>query len=578
MVTKQKKSQPLIEKVFKLSLWQPYNTPLHRTGLAGLYMSLEHLKSFRGEVLDWDLSTESITLRWNCSDREALSWLLSNTYKLSNNDSLQGMIIIPCLGSINTDTKVTIHNGILHTFLQHPSAVDSDGIKKCALQLDENQTLEVNYKALNRYNHQDLKSLAKTGLYDKQDNFLPYIRIAQWLYPGATEKHVAITGGKTRLQESPEGFISLLFAPIACSYYQVRSRLKASKYRWALIIPNIDNLQEFAEIRLTDGFQVVSYKKYFASGLSDASLAYLLTLAGQDTITLQKTLSCHILALGDVPWSQQQSITKHQSVCINSERIKKIYSICDSKLSQGIKVGKNGVYIDVSFGREVATENLIEGKAWYSRFHDILKFNSEVFNNFFYERGSLEDMKEAMISHQLTNEIATLFSDAFTWQFYEQRKNLNRNTSSGKTNYDKLNTDMLMAIRNCRSQSDFVRLQISVFSRPTAVQNPFLEGIELGEFYLWSKHNWQDCLALMTLAIVSYKNPWLNPRTLSILLIKGRKKPKYLEDKADNTNTSSTSEFGTSDKISFVIDNAENSDEDANGDDYEETDLDSVEY
>ena len=34
------KSQIPTEKVFKLSLWQPFNTPLHRAGLAGLYMSL----------------------------------------------------------------------------------------------------------------------------------------------------------------------------------------------------------------------------------------------------------------------------------------------------------------------------------------------------------------------------------------------------------------------------------------------------------------------------------------------------------------------------------------------------------
>lgn len=576
MATKQKKSQPLTEKVFKLSLWQPYNTPLHRVGLAGLYMSLKHLNQLKGEVIDWDLSSESITLRWKCSDRQALSWLLDNTYKLSsNNDSLQGMIIIPCLGSINTDTKVTIHNGILHTFLQHPSSVDSDGIKKCALQLDENQTLEVNYKAINRYNHQDLKPLAKTGLYDRQDNFLPYIRIAQWLYPGATEKHVAITGGKTRLQENPEGFISLLFAPIACSYYQVRSRLKATKYRWALIIPDIHNLKEFAEIRLTDGFQVVRYKEYFASGLSDASLAYLLTLAGQDTISLQKAISCHIWALGDVPWSRQQSITKHQTVCIDSERTKKIYSICASKLSKGIKVGKNGAYIDVSFGREIASENLVEGKPWYSGFHNILKFNSEIFEKLYYEGQSLQNMKEAMISQKLSSEMATLFGDAFTWQLFERRKDLKRNTSSGKTNYDKLNTDLLMSIRNCRSQSDFVRLQTSIFSRPTTVQNPFLVGIELGEFYLWSKHNWQDCLALMTLAIVSYQNPWLNPRILSILEAKGRKRPKYLEERNGANNNSDSGEL---DKTGSITDTTENSHDNDDDDDYEETDLDLAEY
>ncbi len=544
MVTKPKQSKPATEKVIELSLWQPFNTPLHRAGLAGLYMSLEHLKALKGEVIDWDLTPESITLRWNCTDRQALNWLLNNTYELSSsNDSIQGIIVIPSLGSINTDTKITIHNGILNTFLQHPSSVDSEGIKKCVLQFDENQTLEVNYKAISRYNHQDLKPLAKTGLYDKQDNFLPHIRIAQWLYPGATEKHVAVVGGKTRLQETPFGLISLLFAPIACSYYQVRSRLKATKYRWALIIPDISDLEKFANIRLTDGFQVVSYSDYFASGLSDASLAYLLTLAGDATISLQKTVSCYIWAFGDVAWSQQQSITKHQTVLLNSDKKEKIYRICADKLGKGVKVGKNGTYIDVSFGREIATENLVEEKPWYSGLHDILKFNSEIFGNLHYEGKGLRDMKEAMISQKLTSEMATLFGDAFTWQVYEQRKDLWRHTSSGNPNYDKLMTDLLMSIRNCRSQQDFVRLQISVFSRPTSTKNPFLHNFELGDFYLWAKENWQDCLALMTLAIVSYQNPWKTQRIARFLESKGMKKPEHLnsKDEADDDSTSSES-------------------------------------
>lgn len=568
MGTTQTKSQIPTEKVFKLSLWQPFNTPLHRAGLAGLYMSLKHLESLRGEVIDWDLSSDSITLRWSCTDKQALTWLLNNTYQLSGyNESVEGIIVIPCLGSINTDTKITIHNGILNSFLQHPSSVGGDGIKQQALPFDETQApLEVKYKAIKRYNHQDLKPFAKKGLYDKQDNFLPYIRIAQWLYPGATEKHVAVAGGKTRWQETPEGLMSLLFAPVACSYYKVRSRLKANKYRWCLIIPQIDNLGEFANIRLTDGFQVVSYENYFASGLSDASLAYLLMLAGEDTVSLQKTVSCDVWVFGDVPWSQQQSITKHQAISLDSDTTKKMYKICDEYLSKGIKVGKNGAYINVSFGREIASENLVAGKPWYSGFHDILKFKSEIFGELFYEGKSLQSMKEAMISQKLTSEMSTLFGDAFTWQYYEQRRALGRNTSSGKPNYDKLKTDLLMSIRNCRSCNDFVRLQISVFSRPTSAQNPFLEGIELGNFYLWAKHNWQDCLALMTLAIVSYQNPWLNPRTAEILVSRGRKKPKYVIEKEKETEKINLS---TSDESEDIDDSDE--------DDYQGIDKDSLE-
>ena len=99
---------------------------------------------------------------------------------------------------------------------------------------------------------------------------------------------------------------------------------------------------ELPKIRLTDGFQVVSYENYFASGLSDASLAYLLMLAGEDTVSLQKTVSCDVSVFGDVPWSQQQSITKHQAISLDSDTTKKMYKICADNLAKGIMVGKNG--------------------------------------------------------------------------------------------------------------------------------------------------------------------------------------------------------------------------------------------
>jgi len=557
MVTKPRISKPPAERILKLSLWEPFNTPLHRAGLAGLYMSLKHLAPHKGSLIDWELASDSIALRWNCTDREALTWLLTHTYQL---DDQEGIIKLPALGSISTDTAtaISIHNGILNTFLQHPSSVESAGIKNRALKLDEYKTIEVKYKALNSYNYQNLKSYnhqelnflpsdtkkkqdTRKKLYDSHGYFEPFIRIVSWLYPGATDKHVAL-GGATELQESPTGFISLLFAPIACSYYQVRSRLKATKYRWALIIPHVEDLEAFAEIRQTKGFQVVSYDEYFASGVSDASLHYLTALAGAKTSVHQKVPTCDVWAFGAVAWSQQTSLTAQQSVGLLPE-IREQYEICKYKLKNGVKVGKNGIFIDVSFGRELAAENLVQGKPWYSGLHDVLKFNYEVFGQLNYESKNLRNMKEAIILKGLTSEMATLFCDAFSWQLRERFSEVRRNTSSGKPNYDKVKTDLLMLIRNCRLQQDFIKLQTLVFSRPTSARNLFLQGIELSKFYLWMNQHWQDCLSLMTLAIVGYQDPWKTPRTAAILEAKGWKKPKHLIEEESDDNTSELSEL-----------------------------------
>ena len=541
MGTKHKLAKSPAKRTLNLSLWQPFNTPLHRAGLGGLYMVLKYLEPQKGGVIDWELGADSITLNWSCTDREALTWLLNQTYQLNDG----GIIKIPPLGKLSTDTTITMHNGILNTFLQHPKSVESDGIQNRIIKLDKGKQIEVKYKAitgysyqnLKSYNHQDLNTLpseekkktdSRKKLYNSQGDFQPFIRIVSWLYPGATDKHVAL-GGATELQESPAGFISLLFAPIACSYYQVRSQLKATKYRWALIIPHLEDLEAFAKIRLTEGFQIVSYDKYFSSGISDASLRYLMLIAGEKTVTYQKITTCDIWAFGAVAWSQQQSITQRYTVEL-SQQLREKYELCETHLKNGIKVGKNGTFIDVSFGREIATENLAQGKPWYSGIHDILKFNAEIFGQLNYEGRNLMNMKEATIKKGLTEEMATLFSDAFTWQLRQRFGELKRNTSSGKPNYDKLKTDIFMSIRDCRTSQAFAKLQISVFSRPTSAHNPFLQGIELGQFYLWMTQHWQDCLSLMTLAIVGYQDPWKTSRMAAILESKGLTKPKYLID------------------------------------------------
>lgn len=121
MVTKQKSKIPKLptERIFNLSLWNPFNTPLHRAGLAGLYLSLKHLEPDKGKTIDWELTPESITLKWNGTDKEALTWLLENTYKIG--EEPEGVIKIPALGQISTSTQITLHNGILSPFYNIPA-------------------------------------------------------------------------------------------------------------------------------------------------------------------------------------------------------------------------------------------------------------------------------------------------------------------------------------------------------------------------------------------------------------------------------------------------------------------------
>lgn len=517
----------------ELKLWHPHNTHLHRAGLGGLALVLQHLESLKGKVIDWELFPDSITLMWDSTDKDALLWLLEQTYRTK-----EGMIHIPALGNISPHAAVTLHNGLTNTFLLHPMTVTSAGGQMTVLEFDENQFLEVRYKALEQYSHRNLGAVCKDAFTTK-GTFKKAIYIRSWLYPGGGVKHEAL-GSATRLQDTPAGLIALLFAPVACGYYRLRSRLKAEKARWALVIPHIINLLEFAAMRQSSGWEVATYDRFWASGLSDASLHYLTTAAGIKTAGDYQLPGCEVWSFGDVPWSKLSCITQCKSVSPPSS-IREQYKLCDLQLRKGVKIGRNGTYIDVSFGREIASENLIAGKPWYWNLHKILHFSSDIWRQLFYEKEGLRNMLEKSIERGFTQEEAIQFIDAVTWQLKERYNEARRNTQSSKPNYDKVRSDILMDIRLCRTASNFNRLVVNFFSRPNT-NNPFLQDVEKARFYFWCRDNWEECLALMTLAVTGYQNPWKTPRTAAILREKFDLKPTQADLTSDSTLEEETNE------------------------------------
>lgn len=522
MTTQTKKTTKL-----KLSLWDTCPTILHRAGLGGLWLVLQSLSTEPEKLIDWEISTdaEEITLSWECSDSEAISWLLSRTYQL---DSL-GIIKIPANGKLTTLDAIALHQGLTSVFYLQPKAVKSKGKIAQTLPIDDKQ-IEVEYKALEYYPHQDLRTLKPY----KKDKLKDYIPIVSWLYPGGGNLHEAM-GAKTKLEETPEGLIALAFAPVACSYYRVRSRLKQSKFLRALIIPDVQNLSEFARNRKQIG--QMRYLDSFASGLSDASLKYLTGLAGSKTVKDNSVSSCQVWVFGSVPWSKQTPITAKQTVSLNKE-MQKYYALCWQDLPNSVKVGKNGTFIDVSFGREIAAENLVSGKPWYSDLHRILSLSTEYLKPLSREKSSLLAMKESTIENNLMKPNATLYSDVFTWIIRSLYGQAGGSIKDGnKPNFDRVRTNLQMSIRSVRTQQQFTRWWTKFTTNPVCTHNPFLQDVDLGEFNQWMKDNWEECLSLAALAIIAYKDPWRVDRTKQILIDKGFKMPKkYIE--ADNEELS----------------------------------------
>ena len=530
-----------------LSLWDTCPTQLHRAGLGGLWFVLKSLSSAKREMIDWNINKDNdeITLTWSCSDSEALTWLLSQAYQLTK----EKVIKIPGNEKLTLSEQIAIHNGITSVFYLQPTTIKSPGKTTITLDIDDKQ-IEVEYKPLDYYPHQDLRTLKPY----KKEKFKTHIPIVSWLYPGGGNLHEAL-GSKTKLEETPEGLIALAFAPIACSYYKVRSRLKQTKSLWALIIPDVENLEDFANSRQQQ--EQVCYLEHFASGISDASLKYLTELAGYKTAKNNAVSSCQVWVFGAVPWSKQTPITAKQTVSINSEIVKN-YALCRRYLTNGIKVGKNRTFINVSFGREIAAENLIRGKPWYADLHRILALSTDYIKFLSYEGAKLLSMKESAMENNLMKPNATLFSDAFTWIIRSLYGQVNSSTQEGNTpNFDRVRTNLQMSIRSIRTQRQFIRWWTKLISNSVCTSNPFLQDVNRGEFDQWVRDNWEESLSLAALNIFGYKDPWKVDRTRKILLDKGLTMPKKyinypVDTELDNTDDLEEEELETNDEIETI--------------------------
>lgn len=511
MVTKQKDTKQTETKI-TLTLWDDFTTTLHRAGMAGLWMTLNTLAAENGKVISWELMPpDTMVLEWNCTDKEAVSWLLSEGYKLDNN----GFIALPALGDLSIEDKVATHQGICNTFLGGPpTIIKSLGQKDVSFEIDDPPKLfEVKYKGLAKYPQQHLESLK---LFDRKGQFKPIIKIVSWLYPGGGDLHESLRGA-TKLEQTPEGIIALAFAPIACSYYRIKSRLKQSKYLYAMIVPEINNLENFANNRQRLGCQVVGYKHYYASGLSDASLKYLVTLAEESTKKSQGVSSCEVWVFGKVPWTKQLPITEKRKLELSPE-MRGLYHLCDEQLPNAVKVGKNGTFISVSFGREIAAENLVEGKPWYFGLHRILRLSADYFNQLNFEKENLFRMKEATIRQKLMEPNPTLFCDVFTWILLNLFGQVSSSTSEGgKPNFNRVKTNLQMSIRGVKTKQQFIRWWTKLTSNPACGSNPFLKDTDIGLFHQWVYQNWEECLSLAALAILAYRNPYKVERTRKIL-------------------------------------------------------------
>ncbi|MEH1983360.1 MAG: type I-MYXAN CRISPR-associated Cas8a1/Cmx1 [Nostoc sp.] len=352
----------------------PSITWIHRVGIAGLWMTLKQLEKLypipaeRPGNLTWLLTPRSISLEWQGQDFVVLDWLLKQSFQINE----EGLISLTGLNthSINIETQINIHLGITGTFLQHNQVFKFEGCKSWSLIVDGIE-IDVEYKKAVSYAHQHFAK----KLCNKQGQLLQQsIGVVGWLYPGSVVRHVAFTE-KTKFEEKPQLAFALLYAPIACHYFVLRSHTKLEDTQYALVIPEVVDLEIYAQEYWKLGN--LDYKDFHVSSLGDAALRFLTCETIIELATPDQVKRCQVMLFGTVIWSKQQRTRIEIAVVEATEIIDFIYKLsrlCFPECKIIKYKNKNLIISDVFTG--TIADNLVKGFPWWANLYTIFQKKS----------------------------------------------------------------------------------------------------------------------------------------------------------------------------------------------------------
>src|SRR5262249_34719156 len=123
---------------------------LERAGLAGLHMALRAAKETGADVspLEWsdaDLTPDSVSVRWSGPAKPAFVKLMEWAWQVRD-----GVLYLPAVHDAKDaaaiQNRVTMHNGIMRTFLQHTNVQPKGEPVTRIIQLDENKEVSISFQ------------------------------------------------------------------------------------------------------------------------------------------------------------------------------------------------------------------------------------------------------------------------------------------------------------------------------------------------------------------------------------------------------------------------------------------------
>jgi CRISPR-associated protein Cas8a1/Csx13 len=312
----------------------------------------------------------------------------------------------------------------------------------------------------------------------------------------------------------------LLYAPVGVIYYTIRSRAKGRKARLAMLIPEIHDLELYAEVRQVIAAQGVAEMN--ASSASDAALRMLVAIdanraSNQFAELYGRLFLCRVVTFGIVNWNEKQKTRTHtrsvfsgalpglenyrQAAAIFKNR----WQMVKEERNRKGEVTKPQRYFITTFtARELIADNIAQGKTWY---HDLASYLSqkEIRQQLSYER---KEMAEMVKNASFDDERERLFISVCHESWRRRMGKLGQRASAENTSFSNLVNKEAEKLRTslvrCKNAETLRETVVDFWSR--AGTNETLRGEGLRKLLpLFDERNWRKARDLALLALISYE-------------------------------------------------------------------------
>lgn len=456
-----------------LSLFDPNTLLAHRAGIAGLALALASL-SPDDAPLAWNVTEDKVQLRWDGSDRAAISWLTNQTYQVED-----GYLNIPAL-KLTPESRYTFTQGVTATLLQHSKQrALAKSSQPLSFSLEAGQPeITLNYRPLlDCYYTRDLKDA-----FTSKGQFKSAIALKGHHLPGLVECFV-----NGPYQETPAGFVALLFLPLACNYYQLPGR------RSALVIPEVTNLKQWVSRR--QSLSGLTYQEFRATGAGEAGLRFLLQEQSSSAARAFRVDYCEVYQLGKQIWDGNQSYLKQAVYRVRAtDELLSLYGTARALFPHKVRVTDKGEsWLATSKVLPWLADNLIAGRCWYEGFYDFRKANQ------LYERGGLVKMTDHLGDNEriLFDVVQGAFS-AFLREQIEQAKKQGR-----ELDYSRVTDKAINRLQHPSTKQQFATALVKFLSRHRS-RAASGQGLQISG-WIHSDENWRRARDLALLAIATYQ-------------------------------------------------------------------------